>query len=315
MEFGVDSMFGSHHQVDEYYANSNLHFILPSFSIESAQNVGLYYEQESPFDVGTVPDYVPDQQTIYYIRSSEVYPTCSPPQQAEIPYCEGPTADTELDQQSYSYADMTSYILSHEVILGQNGAAVVSPLDSGSSATSSSEYNDIPATVSPEKHSASSSLEAANAHEPTVTVVPTPSKQARKRGRKPLPKVPVTESEFYCLPCNQAFKSRRGLLQHNHYNHSGPKEHQCAQCGKKYSSVELLQTHVRKHNDAFKPYGCQQCTKRFSRPYDLKRHIWTSHGESPFGCRFCDKRFGRLDYVEQHEISHKNKTVIVKKKA
>ncbi|KAL9697682.1 hypothetical protein quinque_001123 [Culex quinquefasciatus] len=291
MEFGVDSTF------------------------ESAQNVGLYYEQESPFDVGTVPDYVPDQQTIYYIRSSEVYPTCSPPQQAEIPYCEGPTADTELDQQSYSYADMTSYILSHEVILGQNGTAVVTPLDSGSSATSSSEYNDIPVTVSPEKHSASSSLEAANAHEPTVTVVPTPSKQARKRGRKPLPKVPVTESEFYCLPCNQAFKSRRGLLQHNHYNHSGPKEHQCAQCGKKYSSVELLQTHVRKHNDAFKPYGCQQCTKRFSRPYDLKRHIWTSHGESPFGCRFCDKRFGRLDYVEQHEISHKNKTVIVKKKA
>ncbi|KAL1376720.1 hypothetical protein pipiens_016732 [Culex pipiens pipiens] len=208
----------------------------------------------------SVPDYVPDQQTIYYIESSEEYSTYSPPQQAETPYYEGLIVDTELDQQPYGYAEMIC-----------------------------------------------------NSDPPHDRCTNAQQAAARKRGRKPLPKAPVTESEFYCLPCNQAFKRRRGLSQHNHYIHSGPKEHQCAQCGKKYPSLELLQAHVRKHNDAFKPYGCPHCTKRFSRPHDMKRHIWTSHGEAPFGCSFCDKRFGRLDYAEQHEISHKNKTVIVKK--
>ncbi|XP_038106394.1 transcription factor YY2 [Culex quinquefasciatus] len=415
MEYGVDRTFDSHHQVDEYYSSSNDQFVLPPFSMERAQDFGLYYEQESPLVVETVSDYVPEQQTIYYTGSTGSYPAYSP-QQSERTYTEGPTADSELDQllqQPYEYqsgaytmdADMISMfqsqeqkvelasiytdnpfgkvfpkdevlddlleeaiknedfnvplpelstpesiledirntaILSQGAILEQYGAAVVSPLDSGCSTASSSEYSDIPVTVPQGEHSPTSfqelfdsvALDEASSmeiqetqavimyidehgtlrpYEPTVTVAPTASKPVRKRGRKPLPKAPVTESEFYCLPCNKVFKRHRGLLQHNHYHHSGPKEHQCAQCGKKYPTLERLQSHIQKHNDAFKPYGCQHCTKRFSHPHDMKRHIWTSHGEAPFSCSFCDKRFGRLDHVEQHEISHKNNTVIVKK--
>uniref|UniRef100_A0A1Q3EV92 Putative c2h2-type zn-finger protein n=1 Tax=Culex tarsalis TaxID=7177 RepID=A0A1Q3EV92_CULTA len=214
--------------------------------------------------------------------------------------------------------------------LQQYDAAVVSPLDSGCSSASSWEFSDSPKTTPQREYSPASFQELFDSvaedeaqstetvpimyideNKPTVSVAPT--KTVRKRGRKPLPKAPVTNSEFHCLPCNKVFKRHRGLLQHNHYHHSGPKEHLCTVCGKKYPTVERLQTHVQKHNDAFKAYGCQHCTKRFSKPFDMKRHIWTSHGEAPFSCSYCDKRFGRLDHVEQHELSHKNKTVIRKK--
>ena len=396
MEYGVDRAF------DNYYGGDG--YSMPPFSMENAQNLGLYYEQDPsiPYVVDTVSNYVSEQPTIY---QASAYPTYSP-QPFEGYYSEGPTADKELDhllqQQSGAYtmdADMISLfqpqelkppyeqhdalfgqtlpkddvlndlleeaiknenfsvplaelptresileditntaILAQGAILTQYGAAVVSPLDSGCSSDSSSEYSDIPVTVPQGGHSPATFQELFDSvaeeeatavtetvqimyvdehgtlrpYGSTVSIAPV-TKPARKRGRKPLPKAPVTDSEFHCLPCNKVFKRHRGLLQHNHYHHSGPKEHLCSQCGKKYPTLERLQAHVQKHNDAFKPYRCQLCTKRFSHPHDMKRHIWTSHGEAPFTCSYCDKRFGRLDHVEQHEISHRNNTVIVKK--
>ncbi|KAL1397051.1 hypothetical protein pipiens_010036 [Culex pipiens pipiens] len=372
MEYGVNRTFDNHHQVDEYYSNSNDQFVLPPFSMERAQDFGLYYEQESPFVVDTVSDYVPEQQTIYYTGSTGSYPAYSP-QQSEGTYTVGPTADSELDQllqQPYEYqsgaytmdADMISMFQPQEqkaTNYTDNPFGRVFPKDEVlddllEEAIKNEDFNvPLPSCQHPKAswrtsrtplycpkeqswsklfdsvaQDEASTMEVQETqavimyidehgtlrpYEPTATIAPTPSKPIRKRGRKPLPKAPVTESEFYCLPCNKVFKRHRGLLQHNHYHHSGPKEHQCAQCGKKYPTLERLQAHVQKHNDAFKPYGCSHCTKRFSHPHDMKRHIWTSHGEAPFSCSFCDKRFGRLDHVEQHEISHKNNTVIVKK--
>ncbi|XP_037927792.1 zinc finger protein 628 [Teleopsis dalmanni] len=96
-----------------------------------------------------------------------------------------------------------------------------------------------------------------------------PPEEHKKRGPKPLPKLPQT-----CYDCNKTFK--------------------CA---------AQLQMHIRTHTGE-KPYQCNYCPRRFAQKYNLQIHERTHTGEKPFQCEICSKQFSALGNFQAHQKIH-----------
>ncbi|XP_067637932.1 uncharacterized protein [Eurosta solidaginis] len=112
-----------------------------------------------------------------------------------------------------------------------------------------------------------------------------------------------TDRIFACKLCDDTFKERKALREHEKGHHSERRNFLCSICGESFVRNDYLRIHMRRHNGE-KPYKCQFCGKGFPRATDVKIHERYHTGTKPNLCTLCGKGFHRAYNLTIHMRTH-----------
>ncbi|TMW47296.1 hypothetical protein DOY81_007632 [Sarcophaga bullata] len=124
-----------------------------------------------------------------------------------------------------------------------------------------------------------------------------PPEEHKKRGPKPLPKLPQT-----CYECNKTFKCAAQLQQHIR-THTGEKPFPCSYCPRRFAQKYNLHIHERTHTGD-KPFQCEICSKQFSALGNFQAHLKIHSGIRDQHCPVCQKSFYTAGDLSKHMITH-----------
>ncbi|XP_068140227.1 zinc finger protein 32 [Drosophila tropicalis] len=124
-----------------------------------------------------------------------------------------------------------------------------------------------------------------------------PRDQHKKRGPKPVPKLPHT-----CYECHKHFKCLAQLTQHIR-THTGEKPFECQYCRQRFAQRYNLKVHERVHTGD-KPFQCEICSKQFSALGNFQAHQKIHLGVRDQICSLCQKAFYTAGDLSKHMITH-----------
>ncbi|ALC39751.1 CG17328 [Drosophila busckii] len=124
-----------------------------------------------------------------------------------------------------------------------------------------------------------------------------PPETHKKRGPKPVPKLPHT-----CYECHKSFKCAAQLTQHIR-THTGEKPYACSYCAQRFAQKYNLRVHERTHTGD-KPFQCEICSKQFSALGNFQAHQKIHIGVRDQICTLCQKAFYTAGDLTKHMITH-----------
>ncbi|XP_005180691.1 zinc finger protein 774 [Musca domestica] len=124
-----------------------------------------------------------------------------------------------------------------------------------------------------------------------------PPEEHKKRGPKPLPKLPHT-----CYECSKTFKCAAQLQTHIR-THTGEKPFGCAYCPRRFVQKYNLHIHERTHT-GYKPFQCEVCSKQFSALGNFQAHLKIHSGIRDQHCPVCQKSFYTAGDLSKHMMTH-----------
>ncbi|KAH8377367.1 hypothetical protein KR093_005083 [Drosophila rubida] len=126
-----------------------------------------------------------------------------------------------------------------------------------------------------------------------------PPESHKKRGPKPVPKLPHT---CYVATCHKSFKCAAQLTQHIR-THTGEKPYACSYCAQRFAQKYNLKVHERTHTGN-KPFQCEICSKQFSALGNFQAHQKIHSGVRDQICSLCQKAFYTAGDLSKHMITH-----------
>ena len=114
-----------------------------------------------------------------------------------------------------------------------------------------------------------------------------------------------------CKLCNEQFKSRRGLANHNRSNCL--LQHICKLCQKVFKWEHLLKKHESSVHIGEK-VSCKECGRTVSDKNNLQRHIQNVHLKTrKYSCNQCEKFFffGRKHWICTKKEFMRTRSIIV----
>lgn len=111
----------------------------------------------------------------------------------------------------------------------------------------------------------------------------------------------------YCTFCNEFFKKKKELLQHQEDEHDiAQKVFTCKICRRTFNVSGHLKRHNLVHDKSVRPFKCTTCPKAFALKDALKKHMFSHTHEKPFSCPLCDRRYTRKLNLRDHIESYHN---------
>ncbi|KAL8563891.1 hypothetical protein ACOMHN_049547 [Nucella lapillus] len=111
----------------------------------------------------------------------------------------------------------------------------------------------------------------------------------------------MSENEFPCGKCSQAFKTQRELRKHK-LDHER-KSHKCEECGKSFLGTWQLQKHMRTHNKGRKTFECKVCHETLP-VRERAKHMKAHAEDKAHVCGVCEKGFNSARHLASHKKSH-----------
>nr|AAT44519.1 Kruppel [Oncopeltus fasciatus] len=124
-----------------------------------------------------------------------------------------------------------------------------------------------------------------------------------KQRKEEDPSPPSKDRAFVCLTCNQSFKHKHVLKNHER-THTGERPFECPECHRRFRRDHHRRTHIRTHTGE-KPYHCHHCNRYFVQVANLRRHLRVHTGERPYACQVCSSRFADSNQLKAHSLIHR----------